>query len=229
MAFIAYYRVSTQKQGRSGLGLEAQKHSVCAYAANAGQIIASHTDIESGKRDDRPELEKALTRCRLTGSTLLIAKLDRLSRNKAFLFTLMESQVKFVCADMPEANEMTLGFMAMVADYEGKAISERTKAALAAAKARGVKLGNPQNLTNRDTTAATQARSTKAQDRNAEIRGVIDGLTAEYGPMSLRAMADRLNNEGFLTSRGCKWRPQAVSRVINTNTQTKYQTAQEAA
>jgi DNA invertase Pin-like site-specific DNA recombinase len=141
---INYYRVSTAKQGLSGLGLEAQKNTALEYLSRVGgELIESYTDIESGSKNNRPELEKALRKCRLTGATLLIAKLDRLSRNRRFLMDLQDSSINFVCCDMPEANNLTVGLLACMADYERELISERTKAALEAAKARGVVLGNP--------------------------------------------------------------------------------------
>src|SRR5882672_7409199 len=141
--FVAYLRVSTAKQGRSGLGLEAQRESVRQFVVSrSGKIIAPElVEVETGKRNDRPELGKALKRCRLTGATLVVAKLDRLSRNAAFLMTLRDSGVDFIAADLPEANTMTVGVMAVVAQHEREAISQRTKAALQAAKARGTKLG----------------------------------------------------------------------------------------
>jgi DNA invertase Pin-like site-specific DNA recombinase len=141
---VAYERVSTARQGKSGLGLEAQRKAIDDYAATkGGTILARFTEVESGRKNDRPELEKALQLARITGATLVIAKLDRLSRNAAFLLTLRDAGVSFVACDMPEANDLTVGIMALVAQQEREAISRRTKEALAAAKARGVKLGNP--------------------------------------------------------------------------------------
>jgi DNA invertase Pin-like site-specific DNA recombinase len=141
---VAYERVSTARQGKSGLGLEAQRKAIEDYAATkGGTILARFTEVESGRKNDRPELEKALQLARITGATLVIAKLDRLSRNAAFLLTLRDAGVSFVACDMPEANDLTVGIMALVAQQEREAISRRTKEALAAAKARGVKLGNP--------------------------------------------------------------------------------------
>src|SRR5271157_1043391 len=143
--YVGYYRVSTEKQGKSGLGLEAQQTAVEGFIASRGadaKLIASYVEVESGKRsDNRPELTKAMEHARLTGATLLIAKLDRLSRDAHFLLGLQKAGVRFVAADMPEANEMVVGIMAVVAQAERKMISARTKAALAAVKARGVKLG----------------------------------------------------------------------------------------
>ena len=140
--FIAYHRVSTDRQGSSGLGLEAQQKAVMDYL-NGGdwQLLDALTEIESGKRSDRPELAKALAECRRHKATLVIAKLDRLARNVAFISGLMEAKVDFVAADMPEANKLTVHIMAAMAEHEREQISARTKAALAAAKARGAKLG----------------------------------------------------------------------------------------
>ena len=142
--FIAYERVSTARQGVSGLGLEAQRRSIDAFAASRNaEVLARFTEVESGRNPDRPELAKALHLSKITGATLVIAKLDRLSRNAAFLLTLRDSGVRFLAVDLPEANDLTVGIMALVAQAEREAISRRTKEALAVAKARGVKLGNP--------------------------------------------------------------------------------------
>jgi DNA invertase Pin-like site-specific DNA recombinase len=140
--FVAYYRVSTERQGRSGLGLEAQQKAVRDHL-NGGNwgIVAEFTEVESGKRSDRPQLAAALAACRLRGAKLIIAKLDRLARNVHFVSGLMESGVDFVAADFPQANRLTVHILAAVAEHEAKMISERTKVALAAAKRRGVKLG----------------------------------------------------------------------------------------
>jgi len=144
MRLIAYERVSTARQGRSGLGLDAQRHAIEGFAADRNaSVIARFTEVESGRRADRPELLLALQLSKLTGATLVIAKLDRLSRNAAFLLTLRDSGARFLAVDMPEANDLTIGIMALVAQQEREAISRRTKEALAIAKARGVKLGNP--------------------------------------------------------------------------------------
>jgi len=220
--FVAYYRVSTVKQGQSGLGLEAQQNAVAEYLkSNAGELITEYTEIQSGKKDNRPELESALRQCRLTGATLLIAKLDRLSRNRSFLMEMQDSSVDFIAVDMPEANHFTVGLMACLADYERQLISERTKAALQMAKARGVKLGNPKlnEIRNSDTKAATEARSAKAKARNQEIRTTIDEMVESISPeyrsdVSLRTIASMLNDAGYVTSRGKQWRHTSVNRVL---------------
>ena len=143
--FVSYLRVSTKRQGESGLGLEAQRNAVTAFL-NGGRwkLVEEHVEVESGKHDhNRPALHKALEACKVYGATLVIAKLDRLSRDAHFLLGLQKAGVKFVAADMPEANEMVVGMMALVAQAERRMISERTKAALQAAKARGKRLGQP--------------------------------------------------------------------------------------
>lgn len=218
MRFIAYYRVSTAKQGVSGLGLEAQKAAVSDYLkANDGTLVTEYTEIQSGSKDNRPQLQQALRQCRLTGATLLIAKLDRLSRNRSFLMNVQDSSVKFVAVDMPEANHFTVGLMACLADYERELISERTKVALKAAKARGVVLGNPNldNIRFTDTTAATEARISKAKERNAEVKEIINEMRQSVeGDVSVRQLAKMLNEAGYKTARGKDWHPTSVSRVL---------------
>ncbi len=146
--YVAYYRVSTQRQGRSGLGLEAQRRAVRDYLdGNGTRVLAEFVEVESGAKSDRPELAKALAACRVHGATLVIAKMDRLARNVAFISNLMESGVEFTAVDFPQANRLTVHILAAVAEHERDMISERTKAALAAAKRRGVKLGTARNLT----------------------------------------------------------------------------------
>ena len=222
MKFIAYYRVSTTKQGQSGLGLEAQQAAVADYLkSNAGDLITEYTEVQSGSKDDRPELQAALRQCRLTGATLLIAKLDRLSRNRSFLMSVQDSSVQFVAVDMPEANHFTVGLMACLADYERQLISERTKAALKAAKARGVKLGNPRlsEVRPTDTTKARQAKIIKAKQRNAEMVEIINEMVEAMRPdqrdcVSLRTLASLLNDAGYKTARGKEWHPTSVSRLL---------------
>ena len=149
--FVAYFRVSTDRQGKSGLGLEAQREAVLAYLdGGSWQLVGEFTEVESGKRSDRPQLAAALVACKKHKAKLVIAKLDRLSRNLAFIATLMDSGVEFVAVDNPHANKLTVHILAAVAQHEREMIAQRTKDALAAAKARGVKLGNPRLAETRD-------------------------------------------------------------------------------
>lgn len=218
MRTINYYRVSTAKQGRSGLGLDAQRAAIASYCSTRGcEPLGEYTEVESGKRDDRPELAKALHHAKVTGATLVIAKLDRLSRNLAFLAALQEAGTKFVAADMPEANELTIHIMAAMAQAERKAISKRTKEALAVAKANGTKLGNPMGAKAfgpyRGNEAAVDAIKAKAKAFAADVMPIIEAIRAE-GHSSLRAIAKELNARGIMTARGGKWGAQSVSDVI---------------
>lgn len=217
MKYVTYYRVSTAKQGVSGLGIEAQQAAVGHYlATRGGEVLGAFTEVCSGTKDNRQQLQAALRMCRLTGATLLIAKLDRLSRNRSFLMALADSKLNFVCCDMPEANHLTVGILACMADYERQLISERTKAALVAAKARGVALGNPRlaECRQNDTTAATAARKAKTKERNAEIKTVISELITEHGEQSTRALAKRLNEAGYRTYTGKEWSATQVWRLM---------------
>jgi DNA invertase Pin-like site-specific DNA recombinase len=218
--YVAYLRVSTDRQGKSGLGLEAQRTAVHQFVAQrGGEIIApEYREIESGKVNNRPELEKAMKRCRLTGATLLVAKLDRLSRNAALLMTLKDSGVPFVAADMPDANTLTIGVMASLAQHERETISKRTKAALEAARARGKKLGGLRvgapdiSLQH---AVGNAAKATKANAQAELLRGEIEPLRRTG--LSLNAIAAKLNADGSLTPRGKvgSWTPAAVKRVID--------------
>lgn len=217
MKLVAYERVSTARQGRSGLGLEAQRKAIDNYTAMTGaQVLARFTEIESGGRNDRPELEAALQLARLTGATLVIAKLDRLSRNAAFLLTLRDAGVRFVACDLPQANDLTVGIMALVAQQEREAISRRTKEALAAARARGVKLGNPNGAAalRRSGENGRSLRATVTANADAFARTlapVLETIRAD-GHATLRAIAAELNRRGIQTRRGGKWH---VSNVRN--------------
>jgi DNA invertase Pin-like site-specific DNA recombinase len=217
---VAYYRVSTAKQGSSGLGLAAQQKAVEDLCAARGwSIIAPpFTEVESGRRADRPELLKAIGRCRLTGARLVIAKLDRLSRNAAFLLTLRDSGIEFVAADMPDANTLTVGIMALVAQQEREATSQRTKEALAAAKARGQRLGNPNGAAalrraGKGTGAAVEAAQRNADAHAERLRPVIAKLQAE-SITSLGGIAAALNSEGMRTPRGARWHTSSVRNLL---------------
>jgi DNA invertase Pin-like site-specific DNA recombinase len=202
--FVSYLRVSTAKQGHSGLGLEAQRDAVASFLdGGRWKLIQEYVEVESGSRDDRPKLAEALSVCRLHNATLVIAKLDRLSRDAHFLLGLTKAGVRFVAADMPEANEMVVGMMAVVAQAERKMIAQRTKAALAAAKARGVKLGKPENLRNQMAGCANgrAVRTRAAINRAGDLLPIIADIRAG-GAASLRAIATELNSRGIPTARG---------------------------
>ena len=215
--FVAYYRVSTQRQGRSGLGLEAQQAAVRDYL-NGGdwRLVAEVTEVESGKRSDRPKLTEALKLCRLHCAVLIIAKLDQLARNVAFISNLMESGVDFHAVDFSQANRLTVHILAAVAEHEAKAISERTKAALAAAKRRGVKLGGYRGttITNAMRKAASEGLKERARARAVDLAPTIAELQAG-GATSLRAIAAGLNERGIPTARGGEWTATQVMRVID--------------
>jgi DNA invertase Pin-like site-specific DNA recombinase len=209
--FIAYYRVSTQKQGVSGLGLEAQRAAVGEFAAaRGGTVRAEFEEVESGRKAARPQLRRALEMCRQTGAKLLIAKLDRLARNVAFLSSLMEGDVEFLALDLPGANRFTLHIMAAVAEQEARATGERTKAALAAYKARGGKLGHPENLTDASRAASKAAINAKTAERYRHIGPLVLSLRASG--LSLYAIAAKLNE--LRRELDTEWRAVQVSRVL---------------
>jgi DNA invertase Pin-like site-specific DNA recombinase len=216
--FVAYHRVSTQKQGRSGLGLEAQKASIVEYIRTVnGVLCAEFTEVETGKRKDRPELGAALAQCRLQGATLIVAKLDRLARNVAFVSNLMESGCEFCAADFPQANRFMIHLLAAVGEYEAKLISDRTKAALQSARRRGVNLGgnrgNILEVQRKGSRMGNEVRSAKAQQRANDLRPLIAEIQAN-GSGSLREIAAQLNARGIQTARGGEWSPTAVMRVL---------------
>ncbi|USQ95885.1 recombinase family protein [Caulobacter sp. RL271] len=234
MKAVAYFRVSTQAQGRSGLGLEAQEAAVLDYAGRVdATVIATFTEVESGKRNSRPQLEAALRFARQTGAVLLIAKLDRLSRNAAFLLTLRDSGVRFRAADMPDASDLTIGLMAVIAQAEREAISKRTKEALAVVKHRlrengehtsqrsgrtiG-RLGNPNGTRHlrhagRSNSAAIAALKANADGRALELASQVERLRAE-GITSFSQLAKALNRTGILTPRRGRWHAATVRALV---------------
>ena len=215
----AYERVSTARQGASGLGLEAQRKVIEDFAASRGaEVLARFTEVESGRKADRPELARALHLAKVTGATLVIAKLDRLSRNAAFLLALRDSGVRFVAVDMPEANDLTVGIMALVAQAEREAISRRTKEALAVAKARGVKLGNPNGAASlrragKGGVALRAAVSANAAAFAADLAPVLADIRAG-GHLSLREVAAELTARGIRTRRGGNWGVGSVKGLL---------------
>ena len=233
--FISYIRVSTQKQGKSGLGLEAQRMAVEAFLRNntctnksksggrdqaaPGHIhpLKEYIEIETGKRNDRPKLAEAIAACRAYKAKLIIAKLDRLSRNAHFLLGLQEAGVEFVAVDIPFANRLTVGIMALMAEHEGQMISERTKAALAAAKKRGVRLGGDRGVipTKKSHALAIKAIQERAQARASDLAPIIKELQ-QAGKVTLRELAKGLNDAGIPTPREeGEWSAKQVQRVLN--------------
>ncbi len=222
--YIAYTRVSTKKQGNSGLGLEAQTASVINFVNGHGKLLATYTEVESGKKSDRPELAKALAHARRSKAVLIVAKMDRLSRNVAFLSSLMESKVEFQAVDNPHANRLTIHILAAIAEHEAKATSTRTKEALQAAKARGKKLGSnrPGHWAGREhLRQAGQRNATKAAAlANRENRigiysdlvPLIKGLRSQG--ITLQAIAAKLNELGHATRRNKPWNHVQVLRLL---------------
>ena len=211
--FVTYRRVSTDEQGRSGLGLEAQKRDLELYLSTVerAEVLADHVEVASGGKGDssRPELAAALSTCRKTGATLLVAKLDRLSRNVAFVANLLEDKrVNFVVAALPRASRFELHLYSALAEQEREFVSQRTKAALAAAKARGVKLGGARHhLADLNTTKRKQALATASR-----VASVVVPLRKNGA--SLREVAKALNGAGVTTQRGCEWTAVQVKRVL---------------
>lgn len=212
--YTPYYRVSTQKQGVSGLGLEAQQAAVRAFVQDPTRLLAEYVEIESGKLNQRPQLLAALAEARRVGSTLLIAKLDRLSRNASFILALRDSGVDFICCDMPDANTLTVGLFAVLAQHERETISKRTKDALAAKKARGATLGNPQNMTPAiyQQGQAAMQRNAREHPTNQQAALLADLLRAQG--QTLWQIAAKLNAVGYRTRRGKDFHATTVQRLL---------------
>lgn len=215
---IAYYRVSRKIQQVSGLGLEAQRQAVRTYLAGRGILVAEVVEVESGRKNDRPKLAEALRLCRLHKAGLVIAKLDRLARNVAFVSSLMDSDVEFTAVDFPQANRLTVHILAAVAEHEARACSERTRAALrVASEIRGVKLGGDRGNLAVDgiagRAASLKARQDRAARRAADIAPIIAEIQAS-GATTLAAIAARLNSKGIPTAKGGTWAPVQVDRIL---------------
>lgn len=215
--FVAYYRVSTQRQGRSGLGLEAQQQMVRQFvSACGGQLMQELEEVESGKKThNRPKLKEAMALCRKRGikATLIVAKLDRLARQQSFVSVMLDTPgIEFVACDMPEANKLMLQIMSAVAEYEGKLISDRTKAALAARKARGMTLGNPNNFLINGT-PAPEANRVKAREEAERLRPVVEAMKAQ-GITTIKAITQELNQRGYKTTKGLAFHPTTTARVL---------------
>lgn len=218
MKIVSYIRVSTKSQGGSGLGLDAQKAAIAVYAAqHHATIMGSFVEVESGRNNARPELVKALRQARVTGSRLVIAKLDRLGRNAAFLLNLRDSGVDFVCCDDQHTTPLTIGIKIIIAEEEARAISARTVAALQAAKARGTRLGNPNGAAalqraGKGNVASSEARKAKADAFAADLVDVLADVRAA-GHATLHQIAGELNRRGIKTARGGVWHPATVANI----------------
>lgn len=214
--YVAYLRVSTQKQGYSGLGLEVQREIIQKYLCDKTPF-AEYIEIESGRKKERPKLIEALSLCRKDGATLIVAKLDRLARSVSFLSNLLESDVDIVFCDFPEANKMVLHILSAISQYEAELIATRTRSALQAKKARGFKLGNPEHLMDKHEEAIQNSIKTckEKADNNPNNRRAIAMLrTLAKEEHSLQEMTDILNKEGFVTSRGCSFSKSTVYKLI---------------
>lgn len=213
MQYVNYYRVSTARQGASGLGLEAQREAIARYLANTGNTVAAEfTEIESGKRADRPELAKAINLCKTHGYTLCVAKLDRLARNLHFVTTLQQSKVNFVAVDNPHATPFVIHILCAVAEAEAVSISARVKAALECAKQRGTRLGNPNYQTS--IKRAAEANQTQADSYSERLLPVIQEIQ-QANVTSLRAIAHCLNVRGFVSRTGKPFAAQTVKNILD--------------
>jgi DNA invertase Pin-like site-specific DNA recombinase len=204
--YIAYYRVSTDRQGRSGLGLEAQQKAVLDFLSAGGELVEEYTEIESGKKNDRPELAKAILACKKKKATLVVARLDRLSRSVHFISGLMEQQVPFKSTEFPDANGFTLHIHAAVAEQERLLISERTKAGLERAKARGIKLGTHGKV--------LAKRNRERADEQAKALEPVLRELRKAGKHTVRSIADALNERQVPSPRGGNWHAQSVANLL---------------
>lgn len=215
---VTYYRVSTQQQGKSGLGLEAQHTAVRHYVQRTGlEVVDSYTEVETGtSKRERPKIKQAIAAAKEQGAVLVVAKLDRLARNVRFIATLRDSGVPFVATDMPDANSLTVNIMASLAEYEAQMISQRTKAALDAAKARGKQLGTPENLTDKARAKGAKVNAEKAVQAQRQAAGYAANM--RRNGMTYAAIAEQLTSDGFFTRQGRKFKPMTVKRMLDRTT-----------
>jgi DNA invertase Pin-like site-specific DNA recombinase len=213
-SFVAYYRVSTKRQGMTRLGLDAQKAMVQRFIRPGQQIITEYIEIESGKVDKRPKLQQAIDECSLNGSTLLIAKLDRLSRNAQFILKLRDSKVPFIAVDMPDANNLTIGLLAVVAQHEREMISDRTKRALQVKKQQGYRLGTPENLTDHSREIASKVRTENALNNpQNQLASELIYLYKSTG-LNYLQIANKLNKKGIKTRSDKSFHATSVKRLF---------------
>ncbi len=210
--YVAYYRVSTKEQGKSGLGLDAQKETVANHTID-GTIINEYVEVESGKKNNRLQLNNAIRHSQDNDATLVIAKLDRLSRNASFIFALRDSGVDFVCCDIPDMNTLTVGIFATMAQHEREVTSQRTKAALAELKKKGIRLGSPNNLTDYSRMKAKEAIKAKAKNNDNNKRAIALIKSLREQGLSYNKIANKLNEAGYKTSRGNKFYSMSVKQL----------------
>ncbi len=215
MKYVSYYRVSTQKQGISGLGLGAQKTAVNNFLKEDDDLVKEFTEVESGKSNTRPILNEAIEYCKKHNVTLLIAKLDRLSRNVSFIYKLRDSEVDFVCTDMPNASKVTIGIMAVLAQDERERISQRTKQSLAELKAKGIRLGSPKNLTDKARLKSIEVRRYKSLNDTNNKRATALIVASRNASESYHKIADRLNESDFRTRRDKRFTSATVKRLYD--------------
>lgn len=214
MKYVAYYRVSTREQGDSGLGLEAQREQV-RRAVMDGEIVSEHTEIESGKKNDRPILMAAMEECRREGHMLVIAKLDRLSRSATFISRLLDSEVPFLCADVPSMTPLVMRILGAVAQEEREVISKRTKAAMDQKRLRGDELGNAKNLGGERARLANIAAHKKRRESNPDLKKAIDhARSLRDGGSTLQQIAERMNSVGYTSPRGKSLTATQIKRML---------------
>jgi DNA invertase Pin-like site-specific DNA recombinase len=211
--YVAYYRVSSKLQGISGAGLDAQKKDVMHYTK--GNVCAEYYEIESGANNERPVLDMAIRFAKMNDATLVIAKLDRLSRDVKFIFELRDAGVKFVCCDMPEMNTLNVGIISVMAQHERELISERTRKAIRTKIDAGKKWGNPQNFSDISRAKGRDAHAKKARNNGNNMRAFLVASDLRKNGVSFAVIAQRLNDFGFVTSRGCKFHPNSVKQLCN--------------
>lgn len=213
LKYVAYYRVSTRAQGDSGLGLEGQRAAVANFVK--GPVVAEFKEVESGKNNQRAELAAAIDRSKKEGAILVIAKLDRLSRNASFIFTLRDSGVNFQCVDMPDANTLTIGIFATLAQHERELISSRTKSALDAKRAQGATLGKPENMTPEAQAKGVAGNARRAAGNENNRRATSMAQMMQMNGKNYTQIADELNRAGFRTSMGCQFQATQVKRLLD--------------
>jgi DNA invertase Pin-like site-specific DNA recombinase len=213
--FVSYFRVSTKRQGDSGLGLDAQRKMVADYVRNTGgEIVAEFVEVESGRCNTRPQLALAIAQCKREGLVLLVAKLDRLARNVFFIASLQQSKVDFCCADNPSMTPFVINIMASVAEHEAIAIASRVKGALEQAKMRGTILGNPR--WQESVQRARKAKTNRANERNAKLLAIVNEIKTKAGLSKLEELAEALRLRGITTARGCQFTASHVWNLLQT-------------